>query len=497
MPHKKAGVIYKGNVMKLTELTEKLNNVYIYGDADISDVSSSSKHKGENWLFICNEKRPKNMNAYVREAKSNGAVAIICAEKADADIPQAVTNDVRYAYSFICSEFFSRPQDDMKIVAVVGTNGKTTTAHLIGKILNFAGINCGVIGTLGAFYNGKEEPLDLTTHDPEDFFALLKRMRDGGVKIVVTELSAHAIYYKKLACIYFEAIIFTNCTQDHLDFFRDMESYFAAKASVFCDEKCKYKIINADDPYGREIIRQNNKNVLSYGIKNPSDVFALRIKYGAGGTDFFLNALDSVERVKTSLIGNFNVYNSLAAITFSVSQNIPLKSVVAALKECKAISGRLEMVAEYNGATIYVDYAHTPDGLENALLTLGKITRNNLICLFGCGGNRDKTKRSTMGKVAGDIADFVIITSDNPRFEDPDKIISEVECGVREATWDYVCIKDRFNAIKYAVRSLSHGDVLLIAGKGAEEYQEVLGVKKPFSDKKAVNEVIGGLSTEK
>ena len=483
--------------MKLTELTEKLENAFVYEDATVSGVYSSSKHKGENWLFICNEKRKNNMNAYIKEAKSNGAAAVVCSEKSDVDIPQAVVKNVRFAYSFICSEYYGRPQDDMKIVGVVGTNGKTTTARLIGEILNANEINCGVIGTLGAFYRGVYEPLDLTTPDPEVFFALLKKMRDRGVMTVVTELSAHAIYYQKLACVRFEALIFTNCTQDHLDFFKDMESYFGVKSSVFCDDACKYKIINADDPYGIKIIRKGLKNVIAYGIKNPSDVFALRIKSGLNGTNFYVNALDNVEKISFGLIGDFNVYNALAAITFAVTQNLPLKNVVSALKGCSAISGRLEKVAETNGAAVYVDYAHTPDGLENALLTLSKITRNNLICLFGCGGNRDKTKRSLMGKVAGDIADFVIITSDNPRYEDPDMIISEVERGVREATWDYVCIKDRYQAIKYAVRSLSAGDVLLVAGKGAEEYQEIQGVKKEFSDKAVVKAVIAEFAVEK
>ena len=476
--------------MKLVELTAKLKNSSTFGDADILSITSSSKKKSDGALFVCNEKRIAKAFVYVKEAKINGAVAAVVSEKVDVDIPQVVIKDVRYAYSFLCSEFYSRPQDGLKIVGIVGTNGKTTTAHLIGEILNANGISCGVIGTLGAFYCNKKEPLDLTTPDPEDFFALLKRMKDSGVKVVVTELSAHAIYYKKLSDIYFESLIFTNCTQDHLDFFRDMESYFSVKSSVFCDENCRYKIINADDPYGGRIMEKGLKDVIAYGVKNPSDVFAVNIKTVATGSRFVVNAFDNVERVTTKLIGNFNVYNALAALAFAVTQGITLKNAAVSIGKCAPVCGRLEKAGEINGAIIYVDYAHTPDGLENALLALGKIAENNLICVFGCGGNRDKTKRSLMGKVAGDIADFVIVTSDNPRFEDPDLIIGEIERGVREATWDYVCIKDRYRAISFAIRSLSKGDVLLIAGKGAEEYQEVMGVKKRFSDKEAVAEMI-------
>ena len=376
------------------------------------------------------------------------------------------------------------------MIGIVGTNGKTTTARLVGDVLNANGINCGVIGTLGAFYNGKKRELDLTTPDPEDFFSLVAEMEREGVKVVVTELSAHAIYYKKLDCVFFEALVFTNCTQDHLDFFKDMESYSAVKLSVFDDKKCRYKIVNSDDPYAAAITKKGLSDVICYGVSNPADVFALRIKTRADGSEFFVNSFDSVEKAKIKLLGKFNVYNSLAAIAVSGVLGVPLKNAVAALSESKVVSGRLEKICEHNGGAIFVDYAHTPDGLENALLALGKITEGTLVCLFGCGGNRDKTKRAAMGRVAGDIADFVVITSDNPRFEDADAIINEIERGVREATLDYIRIKDREQAIRFAVRSITTGDVLLIAGKGAEEYQEVMGVKKEFSDKTVVLDAV-------
>ncbi|MBP5372794.1 MAG: UDP-N-acetylmuramoyl-L-alanyl-D-glutamate--2,6-diaminopimelate ligase, partial [Clostridia bacterium] len=368
---------------------------------------------------------------------------------------------------------------------------KTTTCRLIYEILNACGEPCGNIGTLGAFFAGEKRELDLTTPDPEDFFAILKEMRDRGIKTVVTELSAHAIFYKKLDCVFFEALIFTNCTQDHLDFFRNMESYSKVKTSVFTDDKCLYKVINADDEYGKAIINKGETNVVSYGVKNHAEVFALKIRVKASGTSFFVNAFDSVEPVHIKLLGCFNVYNSLAAITFCALKGIDLKDCISALGRIEAVEGRLERVANFNGAEIFIDYAHTPDGLENALLTLSKITKNSLFCLFGCGGNRDKEKRAVMGRVAGDIADFVIVTSDNPRFEDPDLIIGEIVKGVREATLDYITISDRESAIRYAISLLSKGDVLLIAGKGAEEYQEVMGVKREFSDKNIVLKEMG------
>ena len=477
--------------MKLSELAKKYIPAETYGEAEIESVSSSSKTKFIKGLFVCNEKDRKKAEKYVDEAIRNGAVAVLLSEKCDRAIPQIVAADIRSAYSHIAAAFYGDPQKDMRIIGVVGTNGKTTTCRLISEILNRNGHPCGNIGTLGAFFGDEKLPLDLTTPDPEDFFKVLAMMRDRKIKYVVTELSAHAIYYKKLDCVFFEALIFTNCTQDHLDFFRDMESYSKVKSSVFLSNKCLYKVINADDECGKEIIRSCGGSAVSYGVKSPAEVFALKIKIKPSGTSFIVNAFDSVESVRLKLLGVFNVYNALAALTFCCLEGIPLKDGISALKEVNAVEGRLEKVASYNGAEIFVDYAHTPDGLENALLTLGKITENNLICLFGCGGNRDKQKRAVMGRVAGDIADFVIVTSDNPRYEDADLIIKDIVKGVREATLDFIAFSDREQAINYAISLLSRGDVLLIAGKGAEEYQEVMGVKREYSDKKAVTLAIG------
>ena len=478
--------------MLLSNLVKSINFIDLFGDAEISAVHSTSKARDKNWLFICNEKEDKKLLRYVDEAIVNGAAAVAVCKKIDQDIPQIVCADIRRAYSHIAAAFYGDPQKELKIIGVVGTNGKTTTTRICGEVFNACGVPTAVIGTLGASFKGREYPLDLTTPDPEDFFALIRQMKDDGAEVVVTEYSAHAIYYKKLDPVFFEALIFTNCTQDHLDFFKDMESYAKVKKSIFTDENCKFKIINADDQCGRELIAKGLENTVAYGIKNPAEVLALRIKIKASGTSFFLNAFDSVEHVSINLLGLFNVYNALAAIALSHIFDLPLLKVVSAIKNMQAVSGRLERVGEYNGATVYIDYAHTPDGLENALLTLSKITERNLVCLFGCGGNRDKGKRAAMGRVAGDIADFVVVTTDNPRYEDADRIMSEIERGVREASLDYILIKDREKAIRYAVSCLTEGDVLLVAGKGAEEYQEIMGEKREFSDKAVIKSIVEG-----
>ena len=477
--------------MKLSKLARCCEEYEIFGDAEIKKITSSSKTKGENILFVCNESDENKIVKYLNEAVKNGAVAMLSKKKIDSPIPQIVAKDTRAAYSRVCAELYDNPQNDLKIVGVVGTNGKTTTCRIIAKILNRSGYSCGVIGTLGAFYGETKESLDLTTPDPEDIFRILDDMRKRKIKYVALELSAHAIFYKKLDPVFFEALIFTNCTRDHLDFFKDMANYSNVKSSVFLENKSVYKVINADDAYGKEILKSLDGRGVSYGVDNPAEVFALKIKQRFDGTSFIVNAFDDVESVKIKLLGKFNVYNVLAALSFCTLEGLILKDSVAALKEMEPVEGRLERVASFNGAEIFVDYAHTPDGLEKALLTLSKITENNLVCLFGCGGNRDKEKRPLMGRVAGDIADYVIITSDNPRYEDPDLIIRDIVKGVREATLDYVTVPDRQKAIRCAVDILTRGDVLLIAGKGAEEYQEIMGVRRAYSDKAEVLAAIG------
>ena len=303
------------------------------------------------------------------------------------------------------------------------------------------------------------------------------------------EVSAHAIVLKKVCAIKFDALVFTNCTEDHLDYFETMENYGAVKKSIFVSSDSKM-IVNTDDALGREIAALKPKNVVTYGIFNPSDVFAALIKEGLYRTRYVINIFDDIYEADTALLGRFNVYNALAAVTCAYLLGVPAVCSVAAVNAMTAVGGRMERIFRYRGADIFIDYAHTPDGLEKSLLYLRKVTTGELKVLFGCGGNRDAKKRPLMGKTAGDIADFVIITSDNPRFEDPLKIIREAEAGVREATRDYIAIKDRREAIAYALKTLEDGDCLLIAGKGTENYQEIMGVKHSFSDKEVVGELI-------
>ena len=298
--------------------------------------------------------------------------------------------------------------------------------------------------------------------------------------IVELEVSAHAIYYKKIYGLKFIVAVFTNFSRDHLDFFHSEENYREVKKSFFKDNKCKCIVANADDELGREIAKEFN-GVISYSIDNPADVFAMEIKEDKNGTSFIINLFDCVYSVDMKLSGKFNVYNTLAAATASALIGVKTEKIVSNLRSLNCISGRLEKVYS-NRFNIYVDYAHTPDGLEKVLSALKDITTGNLICVFG--------KRKEMGKISGLLANFTVITSDNPRYEEPMDIIFEIEKGLLEVSKKYVVIQDRKQAIEYAIDYAKKGDTILIAGKGAEKYQEVLGIKLPYNDKDTINEIL-------
>ncbi len=479
--------------MKISSLLKDLTEYSLENyscDFEIEKIVSNSKTACKNGLFfaLCGE----NFNGenFAKEAVKNGAVAIVCEKRLDVQVLQIIVKSARRAYSILSASFYGNPQEKLKIIGVVGTNGKTSTCKIIAHVLNENKMPCAVVGTLGYSFLDFELKSSLTTPDPEEFFMVLSKFLEKGAKFVAVEYSAHAIFFEKLAPINFEALIFTNCTQDHLDFFKTMEEYKKVKSLPFLTSRAKHKIINTDDSLGLEIAKSGAENVITYGIDSPSYVFAIEIKEAKRGTKFIVNLFDSVYEVQTSLLGKFNVYNLLSCIVLCKLLGIDGLKIVSAIKTIQPICGRMEMVASFMGASIFVDYAHTPDGLEKSLCFLRRICGNNLYCLFGCGGNRDKQKRPIMGRVAGDIADFVILTSDNPRFEDANKIIGEVECGLRESSLDYVCIEKREVATRYALSRLQKGDVLLIAGKGGETSQEIMGVKHYYSDKETVLNLI-------
>lgn len=478
--------------MKLSDILKHIQPKEIIGatDIEISGLCADSRTVKKGDLFFCFAGGKHDSHGDIREICEKGASAIICEHKSDCPVTQIIVDNGRAQMARAAKEFYGFDGNGMKLVAVTGTNGKTTVTCMLQSIFQANGFSAGVIGTLGISYAGKFISPELTTPDPIYLYSVLADMAAAGVKYVFMEVSAHALYYDKIFGLNFWVGIFTNCTQDHLDFFGNMKDYADCKKLLFKDGRCKYAVINSDDKLGIELL-SNVKNSVSYGIKNPADVFAVDIRENLNGTTFVLNLKDELYEIKLCLPALHNVYNAMAAAACAKILGLKISEIAKGLFELKSVSGRLEKVATYRGADIFVDFAHTPDGLEKSLQALKKLCKGKLFCLFGCGGNRDRTKRPIMGKVAAENSDFCIITSDNPRYEDPYDIISEIEVGVRETGKKYVTVSERDIATEYAIKLLEKSDILLIAGKGGEKYQEIMGIKHSYDDNTVIKNIIG------
>ncbi len=478
--------------MLLSKLIKNLSTIKVvnYKDVEIKELSQDSREVFENCLFFAVSGNNTEGGLYVEEAVKRGAVAIVCEKELNTNVPQIIVENVKIAMSIIAYEFYKPKGERVKVIGIVGTNGKTTTSFILKSILENAGVKAGVIGTLGAFYNNAVVSPELTTPDSLFLYEHLMYMANGGVKYAIIELSAHAISQQRVGNMKFEALIFTNCTHDHLDYFNSFSDYEKTKISVFNSKNCRFAVINSDDETGRKILKQQKLKVFTYGLENPSDVFAIKIKNSIKGISFVANVFDEIEEIHYKSAGLFNVYNCLSALTCACVLGVDVESAKIGIEKIKCVPGRMELIENFNGADVFIDYAHTPDGLENVLKALKEITKRKLYLVFGCGGNRDKEKRSVMGEIAGNYADFTVITSDNPRYEEPFHIISQIERGIRKSSLSYITIQNRKMAIGYALTKLEYGDTLLVAGKGAEDYQEIMGVKSRFSDKEEIKECI-------
>lgn len=478
--------------MKLSELIKNatVKQISNFNDVEISGICADSRRIKRGELFICYKGENFDSHTKIAEAEKNGAAAIVCEHMQNCGIPQIVVSDGRAQIAALARAFYGFPDKKLKLIAVTGTNGKTTTTYMLEKIFNANGSRAGIIGTLGISYAGKFIAPELTTPDPIYLHSVFADMVACNLEYVFMEVSAHALFYDKIAGLHFEVGIFTNCTQDHLDFFKTMDKYAECKKLLFKNERCGYCVINSDDPLGLQLAGEVN-NPITYGLKNPADVFAIDISEQLNGTTFVLNLFDELYDMELSIPALHNVYNAMAAAACAKILGVKTRAIAEGLKQLKTVSGRLERVAKFNGADIFVDFAHTPDGLEKSLQALKKLCKGKLYCLFGCGGNRDKSKRPLMGEVAARYADFCIITSDNPRFEEPFDIISEIEEGVKPSGKKYVTVTEREVATEYAIRLLESGDILLVAGKGGERYQEIMGIKHSYDDKIVIKKIIG------
>ncbi len=452
-------------------------------EVEIGSLGHNSKIITENMLFFCIKGTRLDGHDYAADAVAHGAVAIVVERLLPIKIPQVLVRDCRKAMAAIAGNFYGNAHNRMKIIGITGTNGKTTTTFIIRSIAEFAGLKTGLIGTSGIIVDGKIFPPILTTPDPIDLHRIFKDMADAGVQLVVMEVSAHALDLGKMDGIILDIATFSNLSQDHLDYFGNMEKYKAAKKKLFCSGYAKAAYVNIDDECGREIAAEADIPVYTYGTENPADVFAVNYNASSDGLSYVLNCFDELADISFRLPGKFNMFNTMAAAGACRLLDIPIEAVESGIKGLSKVPGRFNVIDCGKGYSVIIDYAHTPDGLKNILSAIREFTKGRIITVFGCGGNRDRKKRAPMGWIVAKNSSYTIITSDNPRYEEPMDIIQEIELGVRAANGArFAAIESRREAIRYAMRVAAKGDVILIAGKGDEPYQEIMGEKLPYSD---------------
>ncbi len=477
--------------MKLKKVMENIKFDLIQGniDLEILEIQYDSRKVKAGDVFFCIEGYKVDGHEYIQNAIKNGAVAIVCQKNIE-EIKNCTvikTDDSRKALAICASNFYDNPSKKMKIIGVTGTNGKTTSAFMIKGILEEQGYKVGLIGTIANYIQKQKIHTERTTPESLELQELFKQMVDSGVDYCVMEVSSHSLSLDRVYGIEFCDSIFTNLTQDHLDFHKTFENYFNAKLKLF--QSSKNSIINIDDNYGVKAYNLISGNKLTYGLNHKVDIKASAIKMHSRGSSFTLDYRDNSIEIELKIPGNYNVYNALGAIAVCLNQGIDQEVIKLALQKVQ-VPGRCELVASDNnlGFEIILDYAHSPDGLENILKTAREFTENKLISVFGCGGDRDKTKRPIMGKIGTDLSDYSIITSDNPRNEEPLEIINDVVQEIQNNNFEI--IENRRAAIKRAIEIAAKGDVIVIAGKGHEDYQVLKGKTIHFDEREVVSEII-------
>ncbi len=485
--------------MKLAELFKGVDYKIISGDPDIeiSGVQYDSRKVTPASLFVCIAGFKTDGHIFAAEAAAKGAAAVLV-EKI-IDVPAGVvvihTSNTRKALSALARNYYEKPDRTLRVIGVTGTNGKTTTTHLIKAILEEAGKKTAILGTLYAKIGKMERDLGRTTPEAleiEDFMSICEREK---AEYLVMEVSSHALDLHRVDEVPFNAAVYTNLTQDHLDYHQDMDHYLQSKVKLFkmVDGEHGFSIINADDQYADSFINAASGQYQTYGIDGPADVQASDLSFNLKGSSFKFTYQGKTVSINMQLIGRFSVYNALAAIACGLAEGVETKVIKKAIEKVQGVSGRFEQVPSARDFTVIVDYAHTPDGLENILKTSRQIVENRLITVFGCGGDRDRTKRPLMGEIAARYSDFCVVTSDNPRSEEPENIIADIIPGLdRVENSRYAIIVDRREAIRHAINFGKKGDIIIIAGKGHETYQLVKDKVLEFDDRKVAAEFLKG-----
>ena len=481
----------------LEELSLLVQGTKIIGDGEtlITGIEHDSRKITAGNLFVCMEGAHFDGHNFINSAAESGAVAILTTHediKLPENISALVVPDMQKTLAVIVPYFYDFPAKKMRVIGITGTNGKTTTSYLIRSILMQAGYKVGLIGTIQMMIGEEIFPVHNTTPNVMDLQKTFAEMLSKNVDYVVMEVSSHAIAENRIAGIEFNAAVFTNLTQDHLDYHKTMENYRNTKAKLFTMAK-DFVVVNVDDAAGAVMLQNANCKKITYSVENDSDLRAENVDVHAGGTSFEINhSTLSTLHLTLNLTGKFNVYNALSAVATAAGENISADTIKAALEAFKSVSGRFERVYADVPFTVIVDYAHTPDGVKNVIETARQIVKNKIITVFGCGGDRDNTKRPIMGRLAAELSDIVIATSDNPRSENPETILREIEVGIKEKIGAkiYECIPDRKAAIFRAVEIAQAGDIVLILGKGHENYQILKDKTIHFDDKEVALEAI-------
>ncbi len=478
--------------MKLLELLKDIpvleSNVPM--DLDITQVIYDSRKVTPGSLFVAITGFASDGNRFIPMALSKGAAVVVTAKKPEDEIPYVLVPSDRMALALLGCNFYGHPAKSMTMVGITGTNGKTSSTLLLKHVLEKTlGAKVGLIGTTANMIGDETIPTERTTPESFELQGLFARMRDAGCTHVVMEVSSHAIALDRVAGVHFDAAGFTNLTEDHLDFHKTMDDYCATKAELF--RRCTAGVINADDSYASRFLETATCKTLTTDLAGEADMTAKNLELRASGIEF-IAAMDGREvPVKLAIPGKFTVYNTLTVLGLAVSLGIDLADAAAALADAPGVKGRVEVVPTAGEPyTVLIDYAHTPDGLENVLSAVRGFTRGRLISVFGCGGDRDPIKRPIMGRIGAALSDLAIITSDNPRTEDPEAIIADIVPGAKEAGKAFEVVVDRRAAIRHAMEIAGQDDVIVLAGKGHETYQEIHGVKYHMDEREIVADIL-------
>lgn len=491
-------------MLLFSELIADLTVLFSSGNLDVpvNGIAYDSRRVEHDFLFLAIDGFKTDGHFFVNDAIASGAAALVVEKPVvvPSDVAWIQVPDTRQALALISARFYKFPSRKLTLIGVTGTNGKTTTTHMLAAVYRAAGKKTGLIGTIASWIGDSMLPVEHTTPESLELQKLLAMMADSQIDTVLMEVSSHALALKRVLGCQFDTGIFTNISQDHLDFHKDMDDYLYAKEKLFEmlgeDNKGKgrFAVVNCDDPGAARIIAASRADVITYGLSENAMVRAEDVNVSVQGASFHVLTPWGDSFVRLKLTGLFNIYNALATLAAGGVNGLSLKNMVKALEVLPGVRGRFETVDRGQDFMVIIDFAHTPDGLENVLRTAGKLTGGRLITVFGCGGDRDRGKRPLMGEIAARYSNISIITSDNPRTEDPLKIISDIEEGLHRVEQAvYTVIPDRRQAIAYALHTAAAGDVVIIAGKGHEDYQIIGTNKIPFDDREEAANVLDKL----